>query len=298
MIDDNSFESIGSPQLLECRNYLESIATTNGDSNVILIADSLGMFEDMLYGFHQVMRKLPQDKPLMLIIDSHGGSIDVAYSIATICRERFDSFKVVVPFMAKSAATLLVLAANERFLASSALLGPVDPQVMHPERRGVWFPAHAIREALLEAESTTDSMVKMSMADKLDPFLIGAYKTSIAVSVQYITEVVDTWEISNKAEVISAFTDKYKSHGYPMSRKVLDELKISYANLPADQEDLVYDLHQSYTDLLRTEECVIITSKTDYVFYTSHPNEYRNSGSYTDMEAGLKSNEEANLPFA
>jgi ClpP class serine protease len=59
-----------------------------------------------LYALQRVLRKLPKGKDLVLIIQSHGGSIDTASAIASICRGCFDTFKVIVPFMAKSAATL------------------------------------------------------------------------------------------------------------------------------------------------------------------------------------------------
>ena len=281
-MDAVSFEGSVLPKLLQCRDHLAGISKVSGGSNIVLLAESAGLFEDVVYGFHQVTRKLERHKDLLLIVDSHGGSIDDAYTIATLCKERFGSFRVMVPFMAKSAATLLVLAADERLLADSALLGPVDPQVRHPERR-IWFPAHAIREALSEAEATQDQIVKMAMADKLDPFLIGSYKESIAVSVQYITEVVESWDISNKEDVISAFTDKYRSHGYPMSRRVLQDIKVPYSDLNQEQEDMLYELHDSYSGILQSQDSVIIVSQTDYVFYVDEP-EFRTSGVFIEKE--------------
>ncbi len=104
------------------------------------------------------------------------------------------------------------------------------------------------------------------MADKLNPFLIGAYKASSSVSEQYITEVAEAWSLPNTAEIISTFTEKYKSHGYPISRSILAKLNVSFTNLPDDVDELVCDLHDKCTDSTIQNECVIILSADSFYF--------------------------------
>lgn len=289
-MDSKTFEATVFPQLIEWRERLRQISAGYDNANVILLAESVGLFDDALYAFHKVMRKLPKDRGLVLVLESMGGSIDVAYSIAQLCRERFGSFTVIPPFMAKSAATLLVLAADKRVLTSSTLLGPTDPQVRHPEKR-IWFPAHSIREALAEAEATSDPFVKMSMADKLDPFLIGAYKASIGASVQYMTEVVESWSVPNKGAIIDTFTSKYKSHGYPIGRKVLDQLGVPYCKLPDSLEDTVCSLHEGYSDLLSDDDAaLVILSECEYLFeiQPEKGDHFRTKGAFPKTETEAK----------
>ena len=170
-------------------------------------------------------------------------------------------------FMAKSAATLLVLAANERLLTTSAQLGPVDPQVRHPEK-GMFFPAHSIKEALERVEATTDPFVKIAMADKLDPFLIGAYQDAMSAAKQYIEEVVSNWQVPDKQAIVSAFTDRYKSHGYPIDGAVLRAIGVPYTKLTGQSEEFLCSLHEKCTDLLDDgeEEGAIILTKDEYIF--------------------------------
>ena len=47
-------------------------------------------------------------------------------------------FRLVVPDTAKSAATLIGLGATEIVMSTTSELGPIDPQVMLPDRDGNW----------------------------------------------------------------------------------------------------------------------------------------------------------------
>jgi hypothetical protein len=65
---------------------------------------------------------------LDLLVASPGGDIEAAYLVARELRRRFAQLTVFVPFRAKSAATLLCLAADELVLGSLGELGPLDQQ--------------------------------------------------------------------------------------------------------------------------------------------------------------------------
>lgn len=267
-MDTAKFQSDVLPTLVECSRLLVTAAGHLGSKNAVVLIESEGLYTDLLYAFNKVIRKFPPGEGIDLILHSHGGTVDTASSIASLCRERFGSFRVVVPFMAKSAATLLVLSANERLLSCSAQLGPVDPQVRHPEKRNVWFPAHSIKEALERVEATKDPIVKASMAEKLDPFLIGSYQDAISACKQYIEEVVQTWQgVSDREAAVSAFLDKYKSHGYPIDRTVLKAIGAPFSPLTVDTEQVVGDLHEKCVDILEGEEDgLIIVTKEEYFF--------------------------------
>lgn len=267
-MDIAKFDSEILPKLNKCRELLKEVSTSIGDKkNTIILIETEGLYDEVLYGFQRILRKIPKSKGIDLIIESHGGSIDTASTIASLCRGRFGSFRVIAPFMAKSAATLIVLAADERLLTSAAQLGPVDPQVRHPDKR-TWFPAHSIKEALDQVEATKDPYVKLAMADKLDPFLIGAYKDSINAATQYVEEIVSKWSVSNKSEIVSAFTEKYKSHGHPIDRKVLEELKVPFSPIDDEKENTVLNLHELCMDILNIEKegSRLIMTENEYLF--------------------------------
>lgn len=82
------------PKINQCREHLEHISSKLGDKNSIVLVESQGLFEDALYGFQRILRKLPADKGLDLILESHGGSSDAATAITSLCRERFGQLRV------------------------------------------------------------------------------------------------------------------------------------------------------------------------------------------------------------
>ena len=66
---------------------------------------------------------------LLLILDSPGGYGLSAERIIRVCRKYSNgSFDVLVPFMAKSAATIICFGATKIWLGETSELGPIDPQ--------------------------------------------------------------------------------------------------------------------------------------------------------------------------
>lgn len=97
-----------------------------------------------------------------LVVDSIGGEARSAYQIATLFRRHCGGFAAVVPRMAKSAATLLTLGAEDLYLGQDAELGPLDAQIWDPDREEF---ASALDEvqALERLNSDTLDLVDQAM---------------------------------------------------------------------------------------------------------------------------------------
>lgn len=73
-----------------------------------------------------------QQRRLLLILSSAGGDGLAAERIVNVCRSYSKGdFEVIVPHMAKSAATLICFGAGRVHMSRTAELGPVDPQVKY-----------------------------------------------------------------------------------------------------------------------------------------------------------------------
>jgi hypothetical protein len=82
------------------------------------------MFESILAAEHGGGGKI------ILLINSPGGQGLAAERIVNVCRSYSDNkFEVLVPHMAKSAATMICFGASLIHMSPTAELGPVDPQV-------------------------------------------------------------------------------------------------------------------------------------------------------------------------
>ena len=86
---------------------------------------------------------------LDVIVSSPGGDIEAAYLVTRELRRRFAHLAVFVPFRAKSAATLVCLAADELVVGSLGELGPLDQQ--YDEKQQADSPLSTSRLLLFKA---------------------------------------------------------------------------------------------------------------------------------------------------
>lgn len=73
--------------------------------------------------------KFPSEKEIDFVLHSPGGSPSDAYRIIRALRTNFEVVNIIVPFWAKSAATLMSLGASKIILNEWAEFGPIDIQV-------------------------------------------------------------------------------------------------------------------------------------------------------------------------
>lgn len=100
--------------------------TAFGRRNVLITDDDAEMLESILAVEHKVGDRL------FLVVNSPGGSGLTAERIVNTCRAySTNQFEVIVPHMAKSAATMICFGAAAIHMSSTAELGPVDPQVSY-----------------------------------------------------------------------------------------------------------------------------------------------------------------------
>ncbi len=243
------------PIFAQAADLISKIEKERKSSTVIsLICFDRSLTYTVAYTLNKMLRKIGDVQCLDLLLESGGGDIDAAAKIVKLCRAHCKKFSVMVPFTAKSAATLIAICADEIVMTKSAELGPVDPQVHHPAL-DLWIPAHSIKDALSFIESTHDPFVKLTMADKLDPLLIGAFEDAQNATVQYIAEAFTYIKDNNKRKnVVEIFTTRYKSHGYPIDRILCSKeagIRVIYPE--EGLEKALGDLHELYFDKFLTE---------------------------------------------
>jgi hypothetical protein len=120
----------------------------------------------------EVLQRLPNDgKEIVLLINSPGGEGIAAERIVNVCRSYGpkNSFSVIVPRRAKSAATMICFGAKEIGMSRTSELGPVDPQIMVSYDQGRPVSVHAAHEII---ESYEDLMGKANRTKgRVEPYL-------------------------------------------------------------------------------------------------------------------------------
>lgn len=111
---------------------------------------------------------------LLMIINSPGGQALAAERIVNVCRAYSnDDFEVLVPHMAKSAATMICFGAAVIHMSKTAELGPVDPQVPYwlgehdPEVPPQWISA----EEYIRSYDRLVNSASGGKAKRIEPFL-------------------------------------------------------------------------------------------------------------------------------
>ena len=91
----------------------------------------------------------PKGGPLDVMLTTTGGDGEAAFRMASICRSEREDVRIIVPDSAYSAGTILALAADKILMSSSSTLGPIDPQILLPEKGPfAWMSANAMVEAV------------------------------------------------------------------------------------------------------------------------------------------------------
>ena len=163
-------------------------------------------------------------KDVLLVLISKGGSIEPAYQISKICKSfSREQFIVAVPRMAKSAATLIALGADEIHMGPLGHLGPIDPQLGGLPALGVNQALHTIA-SVSEKYPGSAEMLSRYLKKVLTVEQIG-YCERIGVSAeQYAVRLLSTKaSLAERApKIAKELVHEYKHHGFVID---LDEAR-------------------------------------------------------------------------
>ena len=192
-----------------------------------------------------------------VIIHSAGGSAEATESLVGMLRENFSSIRFIVPNMAKSAATMLVLSGDEILMDDKSELGPIDPQI---QINGTFVPVQTVIDGFEEAkrvimEGGADLLpAYLPLLNKYDLHILQICENAKKLSEELVKDWLQSYmfrgeqNASTKAEAIAkdlADHKKYLSHGRPV--RIMDAknlgLKITDLRDYADLRVRVWELY-------------------------------------------------------
>lgn len=246
------------------------------DSRVISYISYSPMDDYVLIPLYKQLCSIGKTERIDLLLHSYGGSVDIPYKIVNLIREFCDHFSVIIPFVAKSAATMIAIGADEIIMGPTSELGPIDPLVKHPKYEDMWVPVQSIRLCIefMEEKIAKSSKPEMTTSllcpilDKLDPWIIGDYEKSIKASYQYAETLLGKNMFKNNREkaksVTRIMTEKYFSHGYCINRKeAKEELGLNVVQADGALWDIIWALYLAYDDYMQNKDYSFIMEITD-----------------------------------
>lgn len=201
-------------------------------TDILFLFDNSGPIGDFTADglYKSIIEISDKQDSIMLILSSNGGQIEPAYLISKCIRGNYKNFKVAVPRIAKSAATLLSLGAHEIHMGSMSQLGPIDPQVGG-------LPALALGNALeylavlSEKHPQSSEMFAIYLSNKLNLHTLGYFERISESAVQYAERLLSDTTLpdgQSKEKVASALVYSYKDHGFAIdcteAKKYLGEV--------------------------------------------------------------------------
>lgn len=253
------------------RKYLSALSKHLGKSVIVYASaflqkpdasiNELMMSNDDMEGFMEVIHGI-KTREIYLILHSPGGSAESAESIVKYLRSKFDQIVVIVPHMAKSAATMLACAADEIIIAKHGEFGPIDPQFVLQTPLGVrMVPAQSIINQFSVASSEIMDNQKAAavwypMLAQYGPGLLEEATQSVKLSKVLVKKWLASYMFKGQrnqnrlaARIANylANYDEHKTHGRPLGYDDLKNKGMTVKLLESDQklQDLVMTVYHA-----------------------------------------------------
>lgn len=138
---------------------------------------------------------------LDVILETPGGSGEVAEDIVKAIRTKFMEFAVIVPGWAKSAGTIIAMAADEILMSPQSALGPIDAQLFW---QGKIFSADALLEGFEKIKREVTSTGALNKAyipilQGLSPGELQSAENALAFARQLVGEWLVKYKFKNWA---------------------------------------------------------------------------------------------------
>ena len=245
IISTNVYDRHRKPLIKEIQKILKSkliiyIASPFHPASSIISQDII-LFEDLL-------RSIAPAKKCHLMINSPGGSADVAEKIIMMCRHRFtEEFNIIVPDYAKSAATMIALGSDKILMGYLSELGPIDPQ-LRTSFTGSAIPARSFLDGLemIRKNITNDGdpvQMYYPMLSQISPQILAMCQSAIDRSRRIAENCLKQHMLKNdpkQAKKVATWLSEgkaYKSHGKVIDfKEAHDVLKLNVELIPENSE--------------------------------------------------------------
>lgn len=202
---------------------------------------------------------VPKAKEIDIVLQSPGGSAAHAYRLIRTFRERYEKVNIIIPYWAKSAATLFAFGGTRIVLHEFGELGPIDAQIKKDDENApeAWASALNVQSSLeqIEQRSRTNllelfeklqgeeglrisrrSLANMllehesrfykPLMEKIDTIEIGIMARYLNIAKMYAIRILKEYtDTDNKKrdELVDFLIYECPEHGYVIDYNILKE---------------------------------------------------------------------------
>ncbi len=272
----------------EGRRFVE---LTGGSPCLVLIGRLTGVGDPGTSTERRVQRccqerfGFPKPEPeetINVILDSTGGSLDSAFRTALYLSKYAETLNIYVPRKAKSASTLIAVAANSIFMSPFGELGPLDTQIRDPRNPTDYISAldcyqsvdyvrefgfSTLSQALKQLAAVTQG--KLLLTDSLDaaakfaigsitPMLsqtrsldFGAWGRSLKMGERYAQILVSrSSEIDQRRaeKIASRLVYGYTHHFFPIDIAEARDIGLNPQEMPEEEYESAIEIVSTCND--------------------------------------------------
>lgn len=243
----------------ELDEKFQHLANVRGETQIVLFAPIHPFVYAELIGIVNQLVSEEKTEVIDLVLNSPGGSAADAYRMIRLLKDHFSKVNIIVPFWAKSAATLVALGADQIVMSSMGELGPLDAQVSQDdetspngkmgsalvdeavitrvENRAIDLHRKMFKEIFADEGISLNknelskeildftSQLYHPILDKINPRSIGKNSRYLEVGKQYALRILEQFhpEQNNDKQnrLVSLLVEECPDHGYVIDYHLL-----------------------------------------------------------------------------
>jgi hypothetical protein len=255
-------ESLGAPLIAYWNNPMGSVCQND------------------VVALYELLEKLGRMEKIYLFIKSGGGNGQSSLRLVNLLRQYCGQLTALVPLECASAATMIVLGANEILMGPMAYLTAVDTSLTHSlspidrdnDRVSVSLDELTRVIRLWEKnEGNEKENPYQSLFEYVHPLVIGAVDRAESLSIMLCKELL-AYHISDASvaeQIANTLNSKYPSHTYPILTEEARRIGLRADPMPAAVNTLLLELNELYSEMGQR-------ATTDFDQIHSHSNEILN----------------------
>jgi Serine dehydrogenase proteinase len=229
------------------QSQISAIQKLTGNKLLCYVAGKTLVNRDDTLGIVELLHNVPRGLNIDLLLHTNGGDIDAAEKSMSLLRNAVGTGKlrVIVPDFAKSAGTLMALAADSIVMSDSSELGPIDPQITLSDGRGN-FIAHSVASYLDAFSEHSEALKKdnsdiiaHTMLNKIDPATLNVFAAAKERARKLAEDhLKQGMKVPNFTAIANAFIDnkRWLTHGQMIGYQSAQQEGLTVEYLLPDNE--------------------------------------------------------------
>lgn len=196
-------------------------------------------------------------KSLDLFLYSYGGELEAAWQLVNLFWEYNVDFSVLIPYHARSAATLIAFGAKEIVMGKMGALGPIDPTIeisggplggMEISAADMDSYEDFLRKEYQVTEAGEKAKAFQKLTETVSPILIGKAYRNFLETKSDAKKLLQRNITSPKKinAIIDCFMKGIHTHNHSISRAEARTTGLNIAYTDASLEKELWDLYKTY----------------------------------------------------